>query len=202
MGDLTTSLILLTTTFLLGTLAVHWTADHLLLWQSPITRASLLSAHGYYAETLGHLSARALAALYALGGAAVLACCVKIAAGRESNWLFDGASLFLYGAVGLVYFQKIRPSILALPTAASPAADPLDPLDLTLVPLRELASSNAVIAVALIGVLILQAGQYYSERLEERERIEEDEARVRRRRRRAEKLLATQAKLAATSASQ
>jgi hypothetical protein len=23
----------------------------------------------------------------------VLACCVKIAAGRESNWLFDGASL-------------------------------------------------------------------------------------------------------------
>jgi hypothetical protein len=93
MGDLTTSLILLTTTFLLGTLAVHWTADHLLLWQSPITRASLLSAHGYYAETLGHLSVRALAALYALGGAAVLACCVKIAAGRESNWLFDGASL-------------------------------------------------------------------------------------------------------------
>jgi hypothetical protein len=92
--------------------------------------------------------------------------------------------------------------ILALPTAASPAADPLDPLDLTLVPLRELASSNAVIAVALIGVLILQAGQYYSERLEERERIEEDEARVRRRRRRAEKLLATQAKLAATSAPQ
>ena len=128
-------------------------------------------------------------------------------------------SAVLYGAVGLVYFQKIRPSesqrgvavsnsltpppgILALPTAASPAADPLDPLDLTLVPLRELASSNAVIAVALIGVLILQAGQYYSERLEERERIEEDEARVRRRRRRAEKLLATQAKLAATSAPQ
>lgn len=93
MGDLTTSLILLATTFLLGTLSMHWSADHLLLWQAPITRASLLSAHAYYADTLANLSARALASLYALGGAAVLACCVKIAAGRESNWLFDGASL-------------------------------------------------------------------------------------------------------------
>lgn len=78
------------------------------------------------------------------------------------------------------------PGVNLLPALAPvPLANPDDPRDSLLGPLRELASSNAVVAVALLGIIILQSGQYYSERLEERERVEEDEARVRRRRRRA-----------------
>lgn len=68
-----------------------------------------------------------------------------------------------------------------------PKANPDDPRDSVLQPLRDLASSNAVQAAALVGVIILQCGQYYSERLERRERIEETEARLRRRRRRLER---------------
>lgn len=46
-----------------------------------------------------------------------------------------------------------------------------------------MASSNAVLAAALVGIVVLQCGQYYSERLEEREAEEEMEARLTRRRR-------------------
>lgn len=63
----------------------------------------------------------------------------------------------------------------------------MNPHDEILLPLRELASSNAVLAVALVGVLILQSGQYYSERLERREREEENEARLRRKKRKLER---------------
>lgn len=55
-------------------------------------------------------------------------------------------------------------------------------------PLRELATSNAVLAVALVGVMVLQSGQFYSERLEDREQVEEMEARLARRRRRLNEL--------------
>ena len=63
----------------------------------------------------------------------------------------------------------------------------MNPHDDVLLPLRDLASSNAVLAVALVGVLILQSGQYYSERLERREREEENEARLRRKKRKLER---------------
>ncbi|PWN44460.1 hypothetical protein IE81DRAFT_321360 [Ceraceosorus guamensis] len=188
MGDLTTALVLLSTSFLLGTLSMHWRADHLVLWQSPITHDSLIEAHAYYSQSLTDLPHGLTWLLYIVGTLGVGTTVYKAAGGRESNWLFDGASLFLYGAVGVVFYQRIQPSLNALPALApAPRADPSDPLDACLVPLRELASSNAVVAVALVGIIILQSGQYYSQRLEERERMEEDEARVRRRKRRAER---------------
>ena len=51
-------------------------------------------------------------------------------------------------------------------------------------PLREIASSHAVMAVALLGIIVLQSGKYYSERLQGRERLEELDARLQRRLRR------------------
>lgn len=96
-----------------GTLAMHWTADHLVLWQSPITRPSLLSAQAYYANTLVHMPNSFHSIHYIIGtsGAAILV--YKALGGRESNWLFDGASLFLYGASALVHMQKVLPSKLS-----------------------------------------------------------------------------------------
>ena len=77
-----------------GTLSMHWLADHLLLWQSPITHESLLSAHAYYSNTVLGMDTPFA---YALHAGWVLAAGVligKILGGRrESNWLFDGASL-------------------------------------------------------------------------------------------------------------
>lgn len=80
---------------------MHWTADHLLLWQSPITHVSLLSALNYYHHTLVQMSQPFNAALHTVGiiGAALLAS--KALGGRESNWLFDGASLCKCHALGM-----------------------------------------------------------------------------------------------------
>ena len=165
---------------------MHWLADHLLLWQSPITHANLISAHRYYSNSLINSDPRFNAALHSIWVIGALTVLAKIVLGRrESNWLFDGASLFLYSASALVYFKKVLGNLALLPALTpTPLADPQDPADPTFVPLRELATSNAVLAAALVGVLVLQSGQFYSERLEERERVEELEARLARRRRR------------------
>lgn len=121
---------------------MHWSADHLVLWQAPVTRPSLLSAHIYYADTLVDMPPLFNAVQYAVGIAGSLILILKAAGGRESNWLFDGASLcerprrqvaaasptvgltrrppllfrrsVLYGASGLVTLQKIVPSTWSL----------------------------------------------------------------------------------------
>lgn len=72
---------------------MHWTADHLVLWQSPVTRASLLSAHMYYSDTMVDIPPLFNALQYAVGIAASFVLIFKAIGGRESNWLFDGASL-------------------------------------------------------------------------------------------------------------
>ncbi|KAN0062574.1 hypothetical protein ACQY0O_005106 [Thecaphora frezii] len=182
-----TGLIIGSTSFLLGTLAIHWTADHLVLWQTPVTYESLQVAHTYYQNTLVDMAGGFSKALHSVGLVVITLLISKALGGKESNWLFDGASLFLFGASGVLYYQKIVPSLRTLPPmSSSSGSGPVDARDITFAPLREIASSHAVLAVALVGVILLQGGQYYSERLAERERIEEDEARIRRRQRRKE----------------
>lgn len=173
--------------FYTGTLAMHWTADHLILWQSPVTYDSVVTAYTYYQDTMVEMPSIFSKLLHTVGTLAALLLISKALGGRESNWLFDGASLFLFGAAGLVYYHKIAPSLATLPPKAPlPGSAAVDGRDAVFIPLREIASSHTVLAVALVGVILLQSGQYYSERLEERERIEEDEARIRRRQRRRE----------------
>lgn len=166
---------------------MHWTADHLILWQSPVTYDNVVTAYTYYQDTMVDMPTIFRQAIHAVGTLAALLLISKALGGRESNWLFDGASLFLFGAAGLVYYHKVQPSLATLPPKApSPGAAAVDGRDAVFAPLREIATSHTVLAVALVGVILLQSGQYYSERLEERERIEEDEARIRRRQRRRE----------------
>lgn len=76
-----------------GTLAMHWTADHLLLWQTPVTRQSLLTAHEYYRSTFGDSSSKFQSIIIAIGAIGAGTTISKALGGRESNWLFDGASL-------------------------------------------------------------------------------------------------------------
>lgn len=47
--------------------------------------------------------------------------------------------------------------------------------------LRELASAHILLSMALLGVILLQCGKYYSVRLQERERNEEVDVRLVRR---------------------
>lgn len=62
-----------------------------------------------------------------------------------------------------------------------PPANPVGNFQTTLTTLREVASAHVLLAMALIGIVLLQCGKYYSERLQERERNEEVDARVLRR---------------------
>ncbi|PWY99037.1 hypothetical protein BCV70DRAFT_201261 [Testicularia cyperi] len=198
---LRTGLIIGSTSFLLGTLAMHWTADHLMLWQNPVTYDSVVTAYTYYQDTMVDMTPLFRKTLHGVGTLAALLLISKALGGRESNWLFDGASLFLFGAAGLVYYHKVVPSLATLPPKPpSPGATIVDSRDAVFAPLREIASSHTVLAVALVGVILLQSGQYYSERLEERERIEEDEARIRRRQRRRDQEQKRQASLQSAAA--
>ena len=73
---------------------MHWQADHLMLWQTPITRQSLLTAHEYYHFTFTSSSRprfqEVIVGITCIGAGSAF---LKVLGGRESNWLFDGASL-------------------------------------------------------------------------------------------------------------
>jgi len=107
----------------------------------------------------------------------------------EANVLFDGASLVLYVVGAGVYIANIVKGLRAVAAAAwddpDAAADRIHagPLTGEVVlgredSLRVLSASNTILALVLVGVLVLQAGQWYAERKEadEYEKLERDKA--------------------------
>jgi cytochrome bd-type quinol oxidase subunit 2 len=103
---------------------------------------------------------------------------LKLYRASESNYLFDGASLVLYLCALVVYLTNI---VTGLRLASARAYDGLQAgrsvpgaglLGADAVPvgredaLRVLSASNTICALVLVGVLVLQAGQWYAERKE------------------------------------
>lgn len=109
---------------------------------------------------------------------------VKLFKPSEANMLFDGAGLVLY-VIGVgIYITNIikglravsagiwdadgNPLASALPSAeagANPGEIILGRED----SLKVLAASNTILALVLVGVLVLQAGQWYAERKDREE---------------------------------
>lgn len=103
--------------------------------------------------------------------------------------LFDGASLVLYMVGITVYIANIVKGLrvvtdglydqgeAAQAAAAAHAADPSGNPP-TIIgredSLRVLAASNTILALVLIGILVLQAGQWYAQKKEELEIAEMD----------------------------
>ena len=159
-----------------GILTIHWHADYA-RWDDS---ASAIDALEYYVATMVHAPIKYTSVLVTFGLAAVGIFGTRIICGTETNLLFDGASLFLVAASGMLYANKILPNVAILPpTVPPPPAKPVD--DESSAALREIASSHAVLYIALLGIILLQSAKYYSERLEERERFEEVDARLTRR---------------------
>lgn len=116
---------------------------------------------------------------------------IKLFRASESNMLFDGASLVLY-VIGVgVYIANIVKGLRFVSAgvwhapdyAGNRPASAQDPADGPLVLGREdslkvMAASNTILALVLVGVLVLQAGQWYAERKdnEEFERLERENA--------------------------
>jgi hypothetical protein len=99
----------------------------------------------------------------------------------ESNMLFDGASLVLYMAGITVYltnivkgFRVVTAGIygdIGLAAAQGEKVDLQEGEDFISREdtLRVYAASNTILALVLVGVLVLQAGQWYAKRAEENE---------------------------------
>ncbi|KAI9818044.1 MAG: hypothetical protein M1827_000668 [Pycnora praestabilis] len=191
-----TFLILCPTCFFLGILFSSFPYDYPLLW------TSLPPPSGYIPQLETHLSfihrsppiiPRILHIVIAVG---LLGFFIKLYKPSEANVLFDGASLVLYTCGVVVYITNIvkglrvvslglsdtelgqgeKTAVGALGKAGVADADAeaqgIGKED----GLRVLAASNTILALVLVGVLVLQAGQWYAERKdgEEREALEKE----------------------------
>ena len=102
---------------------------------------------------------------------------LKLYKPSEANMLFDGASLVLYMCGITVYIAN---SVKGLRTVTAGAYSGLadvsetKPLETGAFINREdslkvLAASNTILALILVGILVLQAGQWYAQRKEAQE---------------------------------
>jgi hypothetical protein len=130
--------------------------------------------------------------LHIVIGVGFLGFIAKLYKPSEANMLFDGASLVLYMVGITVYIANIVKGLRVVTEGkydaglvegealAAGGKNPLnDPSQVPLVigredSLRVLAASNTILALVLIGVLILQAGQWYAQKKEEAEIAEMD----------------------------
>lgn len=99
---------------------------------------------------------------------------IKLYRPSESNKLFDGASLMLYVCGVIVYVANIVKGMRVIDSGLfdvevvegeAGAEKPLGRDD----SLRVMAASNTILALVLLGVLVLQAGQWYAERKDQQE---------------------------------
>jgi ER membrane protein SH3 len=92
----------------------------------------------------------------------------------EANMLFDGASLVLYMCGVIVYLTNIVKGLrlISLGQYGADLANAPEEADQFLgreESLKVLAASNTILALVLVGVLILQAGEWYAERKDAQE---------------------------------
>lgn len=162
--------------FFLGILFASFPYDFPLLWTSdpvPAAYYDQLEAHLRFVHQSPPLIARLLNIIAAVG---FLGFFIKLFRPSEANVLFDGASLVLYVIGAGVYVANIVKGLRLVSAgdwderaAAAAAAGDLRPGEIILGredSLRVLSASNTILALVLVGVLVLQAGQWYAERKE------------------------------------
>ncbi|KAL1855924.1 hypothetical protein VTK73DRAFT_8419 [Phialemonium thermophilum] len=188
-GSFATFLIIGPVCFFLGILFAYFPYDFPLLWTSdpvPAEYYDQVETHLRFVHQSPPLIARLLHIITAVG---FLGFFIKLFRPSEANVLFDGASLVLY-VIGVgVYIANI---VKGLRLVSSGAWDDLEVTDTEAAAaaaagagsggggyragndgylgredsLRVLSASNTILALVLVGVLVLQAGQWYAERKE------------------------------------
>ncbi|KAL8908873.1 MAG: hypothetical protein Q9207_000599, partial [Kuettlingeria erythrocarpa] len=171
------------TSFFLGILFSLFPYDYPLLWTaSPPSEANILAleAHLRFLHASPPIVPRILHIVIAVG---LLGFFIKLYRPSESNMLFDGASLVLYMCGFVVYMANIVKGLrvvsggkydvelvegeIAVGVKGTVLGEekPLGKDD----SLKVLAASNTILALVLVGVLVLQAGQWYAERKQTQE---------------------------------
>jgi hypothetical protein len=151
------------------------------LWTTPVDREAyfkILEDHIKFLYASPPLISRILHIVIGTGLAGFL---MKLYRATEANYLFDGASLVLYFAGVLVYLTNIVKGFRVVTAGIYGAVDDLPedtPNDYITREdtLRVFAASNTILALVLVGVLVLQAGQWYALRKEEAEIAAMDQA--------------------------
>ena len=182
------------TSFFLGLLFAQLPYDYHVLWRPSSSTLFVQDQADGYALLENHL--RLLHAspsivpriLHIVISVGFLGFFIKLYKPSESNTLFDGASLFLYVCGLTVYITNIvkglrvvqdgsygqeelveGENVLKRSSTPSPNGGPGDGAISREDSLRVLSASHTILALVLIGVLVLQAGQWYAERKDEQE---------------------------------
>ncbi|KAI9664972.1 MAG: hypothetical protein M1821_006420 [Bathelium mastoideum] len=196
-----TFLIIGPTCFFLGILFSIFPYDYHVLW-SPPPSSSPYPADHYFTLLENHLKFLASSPpligriLHIVIGTGLLGFLFKLYKPSEANLLFDGASVVLYMCGVIVYITNIvkglrlvmEGSYGALPEGIEEGKDnPAGSISGMTGEegeyigredsLKVLAASNTILALVLVGVLVLQAGQWYAQRKEEAEIAEMDRVR-------------------------
>lgn len=182
-GSFATFLIIGPVCFFLGILFASFPYDFPLLWTSdpvPPSYYDQLEIHLRFIHQSPPLIARLLNIITAVG---FLGFFIKLFRPSEANVLFDGASLVLYVIGAGVYVANIVKGLRLVSAGAweETGIKHDGPLTGEVVLGREdslkvLSASNTILALVLVGILVLQAGQWYAERKEK-----DDEEEVERR---------------------
>ncbi|KAK2746671.1 hypothetical protein FQN57_003015 [Myotisia sp. PD_48] len=189
-GSFAAFLIVCPTCFFLGIIFSLFPYDYPLLWSTVPTPAShydYLEAHLRFLHNSPPLIPRILHIVIAVG---LIGLIMKLYKPTESNMLFDGASLVLYMCGVIVYIANIVKGLrivtegdygASAAAAAATAADTatgganeegsrgVDQILSREDSMKVLSASNTILALVLVGVLILQAGQWYAEKKEQQE---------------------------------
>jgi ER membrane protein SH3 len=181
-----TNTYLIATSFFLGLLFSSFPYDYPLLWTSEApTEAYIdfLEKHLQFMHASPPIIARILHIMIGLGLCGFL---IKLYRPSESNLLFDGASLSLFVIAVVMYITNIVKGLRII-TAETYGGEAVSgesdghypgwneregPLEVGVGredSLKVMAASNTILALVLVGVLVLQAGQWYAERKDEQE---------------------------------
>lgn len=178
--------------FFLGILFSLFPYDYPILWSStptPLSHFDIVETHLKLLYNAPNLITRILHIVLSVG---LLGLVIKLYKPTESNLLFDGGSLVLYMVAVIVYIANIIKGLrmvdegsYGLNNLAELTEDAKDNVDYAGYDvdtgdsvlgrednLKVLAASNTILALVLVGVLVLQVGQWYAERTDEKVRKE------------------------------
>ncbi|KAL6709728.1 Protein csh3 [Coniothyrium glycines] len=164
--------------FFLGILFAQLPYDYNVLWNLPADRTeyfNLLEGHIKFLYASPLLVSRILNIVIGTG---LLGFLIKLFKPNEANMLFDGASLVLYMAGVTVYLTNIVKGMRVVTAGIYGDISKAEPGEIVEDDgdyisredtLRVYSASNTILALVLVGVLVLQAGQWYAKRAEEKE---------------------------------
>ncbi|KAF7867393.1 hypothetical protein EAF04_005476 [Stromatinia cepivora] len=157
--------------FFLGILFSSFPYDYPLLWtteSTPDAYYNFIEEHLKFMHASPPIIPRILHIVVSVGFIGLF---TKLFKPSEANLLFDGASLVLYVVGVVVYITNIVKGMRIVTLglygeAGAPEGEVGVGREDSL---RVLAASNTILALVLVGVLVLQAGQWYAERKDQDE---------------------------------